>query len=284
MILVLLFTSCSQEKMPPIQDDMTHTETGISSQDKNAYIETLSNSPRHQEWVEISNNNKIIYNFVVYPEITQPTSVVILIHENKGLTDWVRSLADKIAAEWYIVIAPDLLSNFSPEKQKTTDFENDDAATKAINELDSNSVMSDLASIEKYAKTIPASNGRVVVAWFCWWWAQTYLFATKSPNLSASLVFYGTAPTDETLLKNINAPVYGFYGGNDNRVNATIDKTKEVMDKYNHYYEYQIYEGAWHAFMRLGEAADASIENINARDAAWTKLLTILKIVSTDTK
>src|SRR3989338_5966981 len=75
-------------------------------------IEQLDNSPRHQEWVEIPSNGRTLYNFVVYPQISQGATAVIVIHENRGLTDWVRLFADQLAEAGYLVIAPDLLSGF----------------------------------------------------------------------------------------------------------------------------------------------------------------------------
>ena len=71
-------------------------------------------------------------------------------------------------------------------------------------------------------------------------------------------------------------PVYGFYGGNDNRVNATIDMSKAAMDKFDKIYEPVIYEGAGHGFFRAGESPDASEANKKAREEGWKRLKALL--------
>src|SRR4051794_36784690 len=75
----------------------------------------LDKSPRHYEWVDVTNGSRKVHSFIVYPEVSNKAIAVIVIHENKGLTDWVRSVADQFAAAGYIAIAPDLLSGTGPK-------------------------------------------------------------------------------------------------------------------------------------------------------------------------
>ena len=77
-------------------------------------LERLENSPRHHEWVKITTNTNEINSFLVYPEVSEKVPVVVLIHENRGLNDWARSMADQIAEMGYIAIAPDFLSGTAP--------------------------------------------------------------------------------------------------------------------------------------------------------------------------
>ncbi|UCH13415.1 MAG: dienelactone hydrolase family protein, partial [Bacteroidales bacterium] len=77
-------------------------------------VEQLKNSPRHHEWAEVKSGDRIVHCFVAYPEKSENVLSVIVIHENRGLTDWVRSFTDQLAGYGYIAIAPDLLSGFSP--------------------------------------------------------------------------------------------------------------------------------------------------------------------------
>jgi carboxymethylenebutenolidase len=72
-------------------------------------------------------------------------------------------------------------------------------------------------------------------------------------------------------MKNITAPVYGFYGGNDARIDATIPQAKEDMAAAGKTYDPVVYEGAGHGFMRAGEAPDASEGNKKAREDAWAR-------------
>jgi len=239
-------------------------------------LEQLEESPRHHEWVEVTDGDRTIHNFVVYPEVSENAMAVIVIHENRGLTDWVRSFADQLAAEGYIAIAPDLLSNFDEDHQKTSDFESSDAARNALYELDQDRITQDLKAVQDYVTQLPAANGNVVVAGFCWGGSQTFRYATNADGLSAALVFYGSAPTDGEQISQISTPVYGFYGGNDQRINSTIPETSELMQEYDKEYIYNIYESAGHGYMRTGDAPDAERANKTARDSSWEWIRGIL--------
>lgn len=254
-------------------DHMNHSEGSSATAVSN---DRLNASPRHQEWVEVKNGDKTIYTWVVYPETSEKKPVVILIHENKGLNNWARGMADQIAEAGYIAVAPDLLSGFSAEKTRTSDFAAESDATQALGQLKPDVVMSDLQAVADWAKTIPASTGTLVSAGFCWGGAQSFAFATKTDDLAATMVFYGTGPTDEMAYTNIKSPVYGFYGGADERVNATIPQSKAAMTAASRTYDTVIYDGAGHAFMRSGEDPSGDPANVQARSAAWERMKQIL--------
>ncbi len=232
----------------------------------------LEKSSRHQEWVEIQNGKRTVHGFVVYPEKKEKATAVVVIHENRGLTDWVRNVADQLASEGFIAIAPDLLSGMAPEGGKTSDFKSQDAASQAIYKLPPDQVTADLNAVTDYVSKLPAANGKVAVAGFCWGGGQSFRFATARKDLKAAFVFYGTGPENESEIRKINCPVYGFYGGNDARVDATIPKSTELMKKAGKTYEPVVYEGAGHGFMRAGEEPDAQAANKKAREEAWARL------------
>lgn len=237
--------------------------------------QALEKSPRHQEWAAIKNGDRTVNAFVVYPEVKNKATAVIVIHENSGLTDWTRTVADQLAAAGFIAIAPDLLSGMAPAEVKPADFPGSDAARQAIRKLTPEGVTSDLNAVYEYVKKLPAANGRVAVAGFCWGGAQTFRYATNQPGLTAAFVFYGSPPADG--FANINVPVYGFYGGEDARINTTIPQTTETMKAAAKTYDPVIYEGAGHGFMRAGMAPDASDANKKARAESWERWLKILK-------
>lgn len=239
-------------------------------------LKQLENSPRHHEWVELNSGGRTLHNFVAYPEKSENAPVVIVIHENRGLNDWARSFTDQLAAEGFIVIAPDLLSGYSDDVKKTSDFVSADAARQGIYALDQNQITGDLNKVFEYAKSIPAANGKVAVAGFCWGGAQSWRYAANNPNLDAALVFYGTSPDDE-VLKEINVPVYGFYGGADQRVNATIAPAEKALTSFGKIFDYQVYDGAGHAYMRSGDNPEETGPNKAARDSSWVRMLSILK-------
>lgn len=257
------------------------TETGaIESRAENygnkTASELLSESPRHQEWVTLTHGNRELEAFVVYPEKPGTAKSVIVIHENRGLNDWARLFTDKLAAEGFLVIAPDLISN-TKGKNRTTDFENADAARNAIYSLEPEQVTLDLNAAFNYIKNDPSATGEVAVVGFCWGGSQAFRYATNNTEISSAHVFYGTAPEDIEALASISAPVYGYYGEDDNRVNATIEQTQQKMEEVDAAYEYEIYEGAGHAFMNRAHQPDASQANKEAHDAAWKRLLVLLK-------
>jgi carboxymethylenebutenolidase len=235
----------------------------------------LEKSPRHAEWVQVKHGDRTVWAFVVYPEVKGKAAAVVVIHEIFGLSDWARSVADQLAANGYIAIAPDLLSGMGPKGGKTSDFPNVDAVREAIAKLDQDQITADLNAAADYVKKLPAANGKLAVAGFCWGGGQSFRFATNRKDLSAAFVFYGPPPKD---VSGITAPVHGFYAGDDARIDATIPDTKEAMKKAGKKYDAVTYEGAGHGFMRAGEDPANTIEaNKKARSEAWARWLVVLK-------
>jgi carboxymethylenebutenolidase len=237
----------------------------------------LEKSPRHLEWVKVKHDNREVNCFIAFPEVKEKATAVVVIHEIFGLSDWVRGVADQLAEAGYIAIAPDLLSGTAPGGGGTAELGGNDAVRKAISSLAPDQVTADLNAVVGYVSNLPACNGKVAVGGFCWGGGQTFRFATNNRNIKAAFAFYGTGPTDEQEIARISCPVYGFYGGNDERVNATIPKSTELMTKAGKTYGPVIYEGAGHGFMRAGEAPDAAEANKKARDEAWKRLKDLLK-------
>jgi len=237
----------------------------------------LEKSPRHLEWVKVKHGNRGVNCFIAYPEVKDKATAMVVIHEIFGLSDWVRGVADQLAEAGYIAIAPDLLSGTAPGGGGTAELGGGDAVRKAISSLPPNQVTADLNAVVDYVAKLPACNGKVAVGGFCWGGGQTFRFATNNKSMKAGFAFYGTGPDKEEDIARINCPVYGFYGGNDERVNATIPKSTEMMKKAGKTYEPVTYEGAGHGFMRAGEAPDASEPNKKAREEAWKRLKDLLK-------
>ena len=234
----------------------------------------LDASPRHHEYINLKHGDRTVQAFVVYPEVKTKAPVIVLIHEIFGLSDWAKEMADELAAQGFIVVAPDLLTGFGPNNGASDSFPSTDAAIKAISGLDAAVINADLDAAADYAKKIPAANGKIAVTGFCWGGGKSFAFAAHRKDLSAAFVFYGPGPSDVT---TITAPVYGFYAGNDARIGATIPATTEAMKAAGKKYEPVTYDGAGHGFMRAGEAPDASPANKAARDQGFTRLVTLVK-------
>lgn len=193
-------------------------------------LERLQTSPRHHEWAEIeSPGGRKVKTWVVYPKVDHPAMVVVVIHENKGLTDWVRAIADELAEAGYIAVAPDLLSGTGPNGGGTAEYGSESKATEGIYALPAAQVTKDLDAVFKYAQDIESGNKVVAVGGFCWGGGQTFAYATHNPKVAAAFVFYGPAPKDESEMKMIQAPVYGFYAGNDFRISGAVPGVEKRM-------------------------------------------------------
>jgi len=242
----------------------------------------LDKSPRHREWVTLKHDGRSLQAYVVYPEVKQKATVVVLIHEIFGLSDWAKEMADEIAAEGYIVVAPDLLSGLGPKGGGSSEFADQEATVKAVSGLDASVVTADLDAAADYGKKLPSANGKLTVAGFCWGGGKTFAFATHRKDLSAAFVFYGPPPSDVT---TIVAPVYGFYAGNDARIGATLPNTITAMKAAGKKFEPVTYDGAGHGFMRAGEdpSPTTTPANKEAREKGFARLLTLLKQVDQQT-
>src|SRR5216683_1700320 len=236
--------------------------------------ERIAKSPRHSEWVSVKHDGRSVETLIVYPESKEKRPVVLVIHEIFGLSDWAQELADEVAAAGYIAVAPDLLSGSAPNGGRTKDFAAG-GVMEAIGKLNPDQVTADLNAAADYGLKLPAANGKLFVAGFCWGGSQTFRFATNRADLAAAFVFYG-GPPDKDAMMHIKAPVYGFYAGNDARIDATIPDTTTQMRAAGKTYDPVTYDGAGHGFMRTGEAPDAKDADKKARADAWVRWKSLL--------
>jgi len=235
----------------------------------------LDASPRHHEYVALKHDNRTVQAFVVYPEVSTKAPVVILFHEIFGLSDWAKEMADELAGEGFIVIAPDLISGSGPNGGGSAEIATQDERVKAVSALDPAQVTADLDAAADYGKHLPAANGTLAVVGFCWGGGKSFAFATRRHDLSAAFVFYGPGPSD---VSGITAPVYGFYAGNDARIGATVPGTVEAMKAAGKKFEPVTYDGAGHGFMRAGEDPTNTVEgNKTAREQGYARLMKLLK-------
>jgi carboxymethylenebutenolidase len=234
----------------------------------------IEKSPRHREWVNVKHDGRTVETYVVYPESKNKTPVIVVIHEIFGMTDWVQDAADQFAAAGYIALAPDLLSGMAPGGKGTSGFTSDTVG-KAIRDLNADQITADLNAVADYGLKLPAATKKLFVTGFCYGGGQTFRFATNRPDLAAAMVFYGTPP-DKDAMARIKAPVFGFYAGNDARVDATIPDAQAAMKELGKTYEPVTYEGAGHGFMRAGEQPDATPANAKARTESWARLKIIM--------
>jgi len=234
----------------------------------------LEKSPRHGELVDVKTASGPVKTWIVYPERKDKAGVVIVIHEIFGLSDWIRGVADQLAREGFIAVAPDLISGHGPGRVGPAAAGSRDDVVKLIRELKPEEVTDRLNAVREWAVKLPAANGKSATIGFCWGGGQSFAYAAAQPALNAAVVYYGVSP-DAAALAKVQAPVLGLYGGDDARVDATIPPAEAEMKKLGKTYEPHLYEGAGHGFLRGQSERNGA--NLKAAQAAWPLTVTFLR-------
>jgi carboxymethylenebutenolidase len=239
--------------------------------------QAIESSPRHGEWadVKVPGSDVPVRTWVVYPERKEKAGVVIVIHEIFGLTDWIRAVADQLAEDGFIAVAPDLICGKAPNGGCTDAGGSPDDVVKLVRGLTPEEVTTRLDAVREFAIRIPAASGRSSTIGFCWGGATSFAYAAAQPKLDAAVVYYGSSPSDPARLSAIAAPVLGLYGGDDARVNATIEPATVEMKKLGKVYETHIYDGAGHGFLRQQGGREGA--NLRATSQAWPTTIAFLK-------
>lgn len=277
LILALAGTACTTNKMVPAAD--THTDHaapsagGMVAASNNSRLPAdaagaaarLGASPRHGEYVTIrTGGGDSLRAWVVYPQRSTKAPVVVVVHEIFGLSSWVRGVADQLAADGFIAVAPDLLTMKNlPEGPDSVVAP---LATAAIRTLDAAWVQKQLDAVGQYGMSLPAAQQKYGIVGFCWGGGVSFAHAAHAPGLGASVVYYGVSPKAPDLA-SVRAPVLGLYAGNDARVDATIPPADTAMRSLGKTYTYNIYPGAGHGFLRQQTGMDGA--NMTATRAAW---------------
>ena len=236
-------------------------------------VARLNASPRHGEWVMVpAGQGDSVKAWVVYPERSDRAPVVVVIHEIFGLTDWIRSVTDQLAAAGFIAIAPDLLSGKGPNGGGTASVDRQ-GAIALIQHLTPDEVQRRLRAAAAYATALPAARKAVGSVGFCWGGSTSFAFATAFPDLKGAVVYYGTPPAEDAMGR-IRAPVLGLYGGDDARVTSTVEPARGLMSKLGKSYEPHVFEGAGHGFLR--DQAGRNGANLRAAQAAWPRTVAFL--------
>jgi carboxymethylenebutenolidase len=236
----------------------------------------LDSSPRHHEWADVTLPDSAgkLSLFIAYPERKEKAPVVLVIHEVYGLTDWIRAVADRLAAAGFIAIAPDMLTGRGPGGGGTEKFASRDDVVKAVRELAPAQVAAALDAAATYGRSLPAASGKVATLGFCWGGAQSFSYAAARPALDAAVVYYGTSP-DAAALAQLRAPVLGLYGEDDARVNATVGPAEAKAKELGKTYLTATYPGAGHGFLRQQDGRDGA--NLAASQKAWPATLAFLR-------
>lgn len=275
-----LGTACTSNKMVPAADSHAGADHALPAPsaaslstpdnrglppDASGALARLSGSPRHGEWAMIrTGDGDSLRAWVVYPERSSKAPVVLVVHEIFGLSSWIRGVADQLAADGFIAIAPDLLT--MKNLPDGPDSVVAPLARAVIGTLDPAWVQRQLDAVARYGMSLPAAEKKYGIVGFCWGGSTSFAHAVHSPGLGASVVYYGTSPKAADI-GSVRAPVLGLYGGNDARVNATISPADSSLRALGRTYAYSIYPGAGHGFLRQQTGMDGA--NMAATRAAW---------------
>ena len=208
--------------------------------------------------------------YVTRAKGNEPRPGVLVIHEWDGIKEHIRDVARRLAKAGYVALAPDLLSRYGG----TSSLSTQEAAIAAGRKLDDEMIAKDLTGGINYLKgqSFVRAN-RIGVLGFCWGGGKALLLTTRSKDLSASVIYYGSNPSNLEDVKNISAPVLGQYGGADERITSAVPKLDDAMKKYGKSFEYKVYPGAPHAFNSDGGPSYRE----DAAKEAWTRTLEFFK-------
>lgn len=260
VVLLIVFSGCTSNQMPggavrahPTPPDAAGAPTRLVA------------SPRHGEWVMIRTGPAdSLRAWVVYPERSTKAPVVVVVQEIYGLTPWISSVADQLAADGYIAIAPDFLTMKNiPEGPDSVVAPLAVAATRSLNMAD---VQRQIDAVARYGMSLRAAQQKYGIVGFCWGGGVSFAHAAHSPTVGAAVVYYGSNPAPQAL-QSVRAPVLGLYGGEDNRVNSTIPPADSALRALGRTYVYNIYAGAGHEFLR--QQSGQAGANMTASQAAW---------------
>jgi len=236
----------------------------------------LNATPRHGEYASVAlPGGGTLRAWVSYPERKDKAPVVIVIHEIFGLSDWIRGVADQLAADGFIAIAPDLLTGKGPNGGGTEAYASRDDVVAGVRGLAPDEVTARLDAVKAYGEQLPASNGKTATVGYCWGGSTSFMYATRQPDLDAAVVYYGGSPSEASALAAISAPVLGLYGEDDARVNATVPPAEAEMKKLGKTFVTHTYAGAGHGFLRAQSGREGA--NLKATQQAWPTMLAFLR-------
>jgi carboxymethylenebutenolidase len=232
---------------------------------------TLRDTKLKSEWVDIpmEGTDVRLHTFVVYPAGTARTGVVIVMQHGVGLDDWQRALAVQVAEDGFIAVAPDLWSGTGPNggNWDASPFI-DDAMRAAAGKITPAETMRRYSIARAWSVKLPRANGKSGSIGFCAGGGNSFRFASAVPEHNASVVFYGTPPSEEEMAR-INAPVLAFYGENDARVTATVEPARAAMTRLGKQYEPYVYPKVTHSFVLFQDMGN----NAAAVADAWPRTI-----------
>jgi len=276
---------------PRVSNGTVQGTAGIPASANNAQAR-IAASPRHGEWVKVAwepRSSDSLMAWIVYPSTNRAKSpVVVVVHEIFGLQTWVRGVADQVAADGFIAIAPDLISRV--RGGPSTEELSGDSARKLIQGVSSAERNKGIAAVARYAMSQPSAAQKYGVIGYCWGGGTVFMHAVNGgvPGYSGGVAFYGlpymngAVPNGDSLAK-ITKPVMLLNGSKDQRIAAAMPAVDSAMKALKKDYSGTNYEGAVHGFLRAQDDPKATRDpaeeaaNLAAAKDAWPKTVAFLK-------
>jgi carboxymethylenebutenolidase len=264
---------------------------GLPASNNNAAAR-IKDSPRHAEWVKVAwepGSSDSLMAWIVYPTTSRAKSpVVVVVHEIFGLSTWVRSVADQVAADGFIAIAPDLISRV--RGGPTSEELPGDSARKLIQGVSAAERNKGIAAAARYAMSQPSAAPKYGVIGYCWGGATVFMHAVNggTNGFSGGVAYYGlpymngAVPNADSLAK-IKVPVMLLNGSKDARIAAAMPAVDSMMKALGKQYSARNYEGAVHGFLRAQDDPKATRDpaeeaaNLAAAKDAWPRTVAFLK-------
>ncbi len=231
----------------------------------------LANSKLRKEFVDIPVGNVQLHTWIEYPEGSEKAPVVIVMQHGPGLDDWQRALADQLALQGFIAIAPDLFSGLGPNGGNYDSFSGPDDVLRTNARLTQDEGIRRYKAAWEYGMKLPRANGKSATVGFCAGGGYSFRFAGEVPEVNAAVVYYGTPP-EETIMARIKAPVLAFYGDDDARVTATVEPASANMKKLGKKFESHIYPHGTHGFLEYQDVGG----NPAATADSWARTIAFL--------
>ncbi|HWH53106.1 MAG TPA: dienelactone hydrolase family protein [Gemmatimonadaceae bacterium] len=299
-------TAC--HKQPPADEHMSHMASGDLSQQPVASSTSqgdlslpassmhtaarLAASPRHSEWVKLAypdGKGDSLMAWIVYPSTSNAkTPVVVVIHEIYGLSSWIRGVADQLASQGFIAIAPDLNSRIRGEA--SADSIRADSAVKLANKVPPADRNAAIDAAATYAMSQPSAAARYAIIGFCYGGSTTWIHTINGgvPGFSGGVAYYGLpymngAVPNADSLKKITKPIMLLSGAKDARITAGMPAVDSTMKALGKWYYGNNYQGAVHGFARQQDDPKANRDeaeeqaNLAAVKDAWPRTIAFLK-------
>ena len=271
----------------------------------------LAASPRHGEWVKVAwepGSSDSLMAYIVYPVTQRKAPVVVVIHEIFGLSTWVRGVADQLAADGFIAIAPDLISRVrgGPSSVELPG----DTARRLIAGVNIAERNKGIAAAASYAMMQPSAEQKYGIIGYCWGGSTVFTHAVNGgvKGFSGGVAYYGAFPyttggqaatattaavpasINQDSIAKIRVPVMLLNGSKDARISAQMPALDSVMKANKKSYAGTNYDGAIHGFLRAQDDPRATrqnetddvvtkerADNLVAAKDAWPKTVAFLK-------